>query len=99
MFVSKSKYEAQQRQYKCLEEQNKFFMAGLKAMDTCLEYNGTIIAILEQVGLQEIEVPKVDCLKNIGKTLAVNINPINEAIKIKIVTDKDLYAKQKVGDE
>lgn len=66
-----------------IKKQNEFLVSGCKAISTCINYQKAIIAILEQVGIQKIEIP-MSYLNEYEKELLVTENNLDNTIQIKI---------------
>lgn len=53
----------QEKEIEKIKEENNFLKRGYRAMSFCLDYNTTIISILQKLGLKEIEIDMKDYLK------------------------------------
>lgn len=84
----KSELEEKEREIESLKRKKCFFIHGYGALSQCIDYQNTIIAILEKCGLSEIKIPR-NCYLNKDKELRVSDDLMTDTIDIKVIKGGD----------
>lgn len=85
--ITKKQEKKQEKEIEDLKRVNNFLSKGWRAMTIVLDYQRTIVAILETLGLSEIEIE--DCLMY-GTNNEIQVNrTINHTTKIRVVKVKE----------